>query len=206
MEKFNIYYYGEDRSHCSSCWSSDDEDILIMITPLTLEEMILHLNIFCNVIVQEKFTYEEFLEYIAEEANDLEDNINFPCIFYKHTGRKYLPEVYEYSNCIENTYDIEEYLNPVKIVENWKILSKQWEDKKEKRKKWEKEKKEKEQKERKQKELIEKEQKEYAAFLKMKKKWEGKKKPKIPTHKKEAETASQSMKATFAINQKEKNE
>jgi len=180
MNKFNIYYYGEDRSHCDSCWERDDEDITILITTLSLEEMKEKLNEYCDFLFDEKFKYASFLESVASEGYDPdEEKIVYPCIFFEQSGTSYCPDFYK-SNCIEEEYDVEKYLNPEKEVSNWKDLVKEWAEREEEKKKRDEEnRKRKEKNAEKQRKYREK-KKEYEDYLKLKTKWEGSKEPEEP--------------------------
>lgn len=126
MEKLNVYYYGEDRSNCGSCWERDDEDTQVLMTTLTLDEMKIKLGEHCNNqdYAWDRFQIPDFLSYVLCESEDEEGNINYPCIKTEISGTSYCPEIY--GNIIGEDYDLEEELNPAKDVPNWKDLLKEW--------------------------------------------------------------------------------
>ena len=182
-KKMNAYYYGEDRSHCSSCWERSDESVKILLTTLTLDEMISKLHDYCYLWVDEKFSYTEFLERTANSGDDGEDLIHYPTILFEITGTSYCPEFHYTTNALGETYNVEEFLNPSKIINDWDELQKKWKNNIVENKKKEEERLANKEKREKNKKRREKDQKEYDEYLKLSNSWDGKESPEnyVPT-------------------------
>lgn len=182
-KKMNVYYYGEDRGHCGSCRERSDEDVKVLITTLTLEEMIEKLQDYCYIWVEEKFSYTEFLERTSSNGDDGDDLIHYPTILFDVSGTSYCPEFHYSSNAIGESYDVEECLNPSKIMKDWGELQVKWKKNIADNIKREEDRLAKKEKEKKKKKKIEDNQKEYDEYLDLSKKWDGKDSPDdyIPT-------------------------
>lgn len=184
-KKMNVYYYGEDRSHCSSCWERGDEDVKVLLTTLTLEEMIEQLYSYCSFWVDEKFSYSEFLERVASNGDDGSDNILYPTILFEISGTSYCPEFHYTSSAVGESYNVSEVLNPAKIISGWEDLKVKWSNYSIEKKKKEEKRLEDIKKEEEKKKKIEKDQKDFDDFTELSKIWDGEESPYnyVPTKK-----------------------
>ncbi len=180
MNKFNVYYYGEDTSHCSSCRERDDERIVVLITSLPIDEMKIKLEEYCNY--SDGFTYASFLERISCNGS-YGDNLIYPTIFFEQNGTSY-PDFY-LSSFIDKTYNVEEVLDPSKVLPDWKRIQEKWKMKEIENRKKQAEKLAEEEREKIERKKIKDNQKEYDLYVSLKKDWEGKKSPDsyVPTKK-----------------------
>jgi len=180
--KLNIYYYGEDRSHCGSCWEQSDEDLILIATSLTLDEIKEKHIKYCERLTSAwtRRSIPDFLESLSEESYDFENKKVFPLLKLKVEGTSYCP--YICGSIAGEEYDLTCVLDPQKDVPNWKELQKKWDvleneriaaQKIEKKKEEEKKKKKNKLAKIKKKKLAEK--KEFERYLKLKTKWENKK-------------------------------
>jgi hypothetical protein len=123
--KLNVFYYGIDRSHCSSCRESSDEEIHTLVTSLTLEDMILKLKEYLQKEskFEEKFSYEKFLIWVNNQAELYQEDNGTSCLEYLSllfdvTGRSYsIDFINNNSKIINMEYDCEKSLDTSKILE-----------------------------------------------------------------------------------------
>ena len=105
MKKFNIFWYGEDNSHCGSCWEPSDETVGILITTKTFEEIKEEFIKYLNSDI-EKISYFDFIKTTSYEDS---------CISFEKSGSSYCPDIYGGSS-LGDTYNISETLSPEKIL------------------------------------------------------------------------------------------
>jgi len=182
MNKFNMYYYGEDRSHCGSCWERGDEDTQILLTTLALDEMKEKLREYCKLNLSGNWgSYGGFFDHVVSESEDYDEEIHYPCIRFEITGSSYAPDMS--GSAISYTeYNVTKHLNPEEVVEDWKKLNEKWEEAaKKKRERELAEQLRKEKNAEKQRKYRAK-KKEFEDYNKLKEKWEGKKIPKEPKY------------------------
>ena len=185
MKQFNTYYYGEDLSHCGSCWERDDETTYTLITPLTLEEMKDKFEKYCWGLTSGWDSYQCFLMWLADSSEDIEDNLIFPTIYFEMKGTSYAPDM-RGSQHTGVDYDVETFLKK-EDIKDWKKLEKMWEEGWKKEQVRKKKREEIPEKEIKRKEKNTERQRKYRAkkkefedYQKLKEKWEGKKEPDEP--------------------------
>jgi len=173
MKRFNMFYYGEDISHCGSCRESHDVTLWALFTTLSLKDME---KKFVEYILDssEKWDgYGAFLEEVTRAGSDEDGNMVYPCIFFEEHGSEFPPDI-DLSNIVEEEYDLERYLIPEEIFgkKDWKDIQDRW--KKIKKERLEREVKlEKEETKKLKEELKKKKEKEeYNQYKKLKKKWE----------------------------------
>jgi hypothetical protein len=140
QNKLNIFYFGIDKSHCSSCWESSDEEIYTLITSLSLDDMITKLKEYLEKEskFEERFSYEKFLLWVNKEAELYQENDGTSCIeyfsiFFDLTGRSYsIDFINNNSKIIGMEYNCEEDLSPNKVLESdfWLDCSKKFEENK----------------------------------------------------------------------------
>jgi len=183
MSKFNMYYYGEDRSHCGSCWERDDEDTQVLLTPLTLDEMKEKLKEYCRLNLSGNWgSFGGFFDYVvseSEEDDDELDELNYPCIRFEITGSSYAPDM-SGSSISYVEYDVTKHLNPEEVVEDWKKLNEKWEEAAKKKREREIAEKERKEKNAERQRKYRAKKKEFEDYQKLKEKWEGKKIPEEP--------------------------
>jgi len=185
MKKFNTYYFGQDLSHCGSCWERDDETTYVLLAPLTLEEVKDKFEEYCWGLFTGWDGYKNFLEWVCDTSEDLEDNLVYPTIYFEMNGTSYAPDM-RGSIHTGVEYNVESFLK-VEDIKDWKDLNKLWEEGRKKEEEREKKRKEAEEKETKRKEKNAERQrkyqdkkKEFEDYKKLKEKWEGKKLPPKP--------------------------
>ena len=124
MQKFNIYYYGEDRSHCGSCWEKDDENVYVLLTTLTLEEMKDKLSEYCWMQSFGWSGYSEFFSSVLEDALDEDDNTIYPCLLFEVAGTSWCPDI---NGHIETEYSAKTHLK-LKDIYGIEDLEKRWDE------------------------------------------------------------------------------
>lgn len=185
MSKFNTYYFGEDISHCGSCWERDDETTYTLLTSLTLEEVKDKFEEYCWSLTKGWDGYSNFLEWMVDNSEDFEDELVYPAIYFEIKGSSYAPDMRGSSTTCDE-YDVESSLK-LENLKDWKELNKMWEEGRIKEEERARKRKEASEKDEKRKAKNAEAQRKYRAkkkefedYQKLKEKWEGKKLPKEP--------------------------
>ena len=175
-----MFYYGEDRSHCGSCWERSDEEVHVMLTDLSEEEVKEKFSqyIYEELWDSEKYSPLNFLKWLHNDrSSDIEGKSKIS-IMFEWEGSSYAPTLAENST-IQAEWDIKVFIKPEEILgsDEWKNILISMEENKQKRIKREEEnKKAKEIKDREQAEY-EKKLKAYNDYMRLKKEFEVATKP-----------------------------
>ena len=124
----NLYYFGRDRSHGGSCWEPSDEELFMLFTSLTLEEMKVKLKEYLDSITRKtygltRFEFESFLKWVAEEAEIFEENdgtpyLQYTALYFELEGKTYPPELdRDYNKMFGLEWDVESSLDPSKVLD-----------------------------------------------------------------------------------------
>lgn len=186
MKKINIFHVSQDRSHCSSCRERSDEEIFILMTDLSVDELKEKFKqfYFDELFGKENYEPEDFMKWIDDESFDSDkDSLNYISILYEMDGTTYPPDTY--SQSVGEQWDLTKVIIPEEILgkEDWEGISKFWEETKASRLKRDQEKKVEQDKKDKKKAEYDRKMREYNSYLEMKTKFEGTnpiKKPKAP--------------------------
>lgn len=169
---FHVYFYGENNSHCSSCWEPRDESCYFIFSELDLEKVkkiFLEEYIYNKWLSLEKIVYKDFLEILKNYS--IENDKKY--LYFSEQGISFLPE-FE-SNMISSEHNLERDLSLPNLVgkEIDEIYARFEQNKIKRLEREEKKKKEKEELERINKEK-EKEEKELELYNELKSKFEKK--------------------------------
>lgn len=195
--KLNCFYFGIDRSHCSSCWESSDEELHFLATTKTLQEVkkAFRRYVWDNY---EKMVNLRHSSFYPNFFDSLKYKPGWDCLYFNQTGKDYCPDIE--GSMSGNEYDVFKELNPETVFSKEEYASilecVEYSKKIEAKNKAEEEKREKEiakaQKEYNlELENYEKEKKKYEDYIKLRKEFEGDsdlpivkkptiKKPKLP--------------------------
>jgi hypothetical protein len=184
MKKLSVYYSGEDRSHCGSCWSKSDEEVDILFLDLDsdkVKELFIDFS-YSELYMEENYCSRRFLKWIHEKSWNEEDDIeNYFSLFFTIDGTSYCPNMLGNRSVLEE-WDINALIKPSDILgkDSWDDIQKKFKDNI--RYRLDCEIKNKQEREKKEKEKLDYEQKlfEYNNYIKLKDTWEGKEKPKKP--------------------------
>ena len=128
FRKMNLFWYGIDRSHCGSCWTSDDEELHMLFTDLTLDEMKQKLQEYLDKITQKtwgltEFKFDNYLRWVAEQAELYEEDdgtpyLDYKAMYFEINGKCYAPDLdSEYNRMFDVSWDTETSLDPVKVLD-----------------------------------------------------------------------------------------
>lgn len=215
MPKLNLFYYGRDYSHCGSCWSPSDEEIHMLFTNLTLEDMKLKLKEYLESITRKKygltsFDFDSFLKWVAEEAEMFEEEdgtpyLQYHALYFEMEGKTYPPDFDSYYNKMFGIeWDVETSLDPSKVLDSdfWTYCCTRFSEIKKEREEAKKKAQELEDKAWKLVHNYKKEREEYLHLVEMKKKLGGTKKiplPKKPSFKEYEDSLSTSQKCLMEV-------
>jgi hypothetical protein len=144
VNQFNVFYYGENNSHCGSCWESSDEEVYVLISTMSLDELGIKMKDYLERKKSslERFTYPSFLEWVCSDSVLYEEEDDTPvvahiCMYFTQEGRSYAPSFDSHYNPLMsyNEYDISEKLIPSEVLDSefWEECLKTFSDKKDKR-------------------------------------------------------------------------
>ena len=129
MPKMNLFYYGRDRSHCGGCWEPSDEELFMLFTNLTLEEMKEKLKQYLERITSKtwgltSFDFDSFLKWVAEEAEMFEEDdgtpyLQYTALYFEMEGKSYAPDLdSDYNKMFGVEWDVESSLDPSKVLDS----------------------------------------------------------------------------------------
>lgn len=107
--KLNCFYFGVDRSHCGSCWQSDDEEIYFLATTKSLDDVKREFRKYAwnNY---ESMPNRKYSDFYVEFLSGLKYKSGWDCLYFHQTGRDYCPELS--GSMYLNEYDVSKELNP----------------------------------------------------------------------------------------------